>query len=130
MIPLDEISSKAGPKDVGAIMGAVESLDKIFKYGFLTGSRVFGSNAVSELLDESDWDIVIPGTFKQDFVDDLTHHLPGAKAKPSNYSGGVTISAYNEVFKINLIPAMENDYRAWYYATLAFRDMWMHTGIT
>ncbi len=110
-------------------MDPISELDVIFQHSFMTGSRVFGDGTLPNIPTVSDWDIVVPGVCKEVYTSSLMSSLPGASSEASVYFGGVTISAYNDALSINLIPAMINDYRAWYYATLAFRDMWNRTGI-
>jgi len=111
-------------------MDPIKELDIIFNHSFMTGSRVFNSERHPDLQSIQDWDIVVPGMYRNDYAQALLDSLPGSQCVKSDYFAGVTITAYHDVLHINLIPTMQNDYRAWYYATLAFRDMWQHTEIT
>lgn len=112
-------------------------LNSIFVDSFMTGSRVFGSNTldVSDALTllDSDWDIVVPITKIDVYADMFTQEYKNIDIVQSAYFAGKKIAifdnSYKKVIELNLIPTSINDYRIWYFATLAFRDMWPRTGI-
>jgi len=105
-------------------MKLCEAVDIALQHGFLTGSRVDGSAQL-----ESDYDIVIPAMYKTQIIGNFMEDGSINTRTDSDYTGGILIGCISNI-SINLIPVSLNDYRAWYYTTLAMQSMWKYTGIT
>jgi len=95
----------------------VNLYEELLKYGFLTGSRAFGTN--------SDYDIVIPIYDLQDVKNILNDQ--NISTEQSNYFSGFKFS--HEEKQINIIPVHPHEFLPWYLATKAMKASLKISGI-
>jgi len=92
--------------------------------GFLTGSRVFGGAK-----EDSDWDIVVPVTWRQEAEAIIA---PWAyNSSPSHYFVGVAYDVHigHDFHKINLIFVHVHEFKAWVLATEALEKTLPRVGL-
>ncbi len=97
---------------------AQEVIGKLLEFGFLTGSRAWGTNTT-----ESDWDIAFSVGDTQ-LVDGL---LPDENRTESEYFGGYYVAIGG--VKINLIPLHPHAFLPWFLTTEAFKATFKLTSI-
>jgi len=83
-------------------------VERLLEYGFVTGSRVFGTAR-----EDSDIDIVYPIYYSQH----IARIIEGHDITRSDYFSGYYISDEGKI--INLIPVHPHEFLPWYLATKA-----------
>lgn len=89
--------------------------EDLLKLGSLTGSRAFGSAAIS-----SDWDIIVPVSN----MDNVSLIIGDMDTQDSNYFKGFWIDSLVDKKKINIIPLHPYEYALWVQATIEMKNLY------
>jgi predicted nucleotidyltransferase len=91
----------------------ISKAEDLFYYGFITGSRAFGTAH-----GKSDWDIVIRIKESKEIQEALTQAYPWDKIEPSYYFNGIKFCKGE--FVLNLVIVRNDEDMSYWYDTTAF----------